>query len=152
MVSKARQQRYHFHVRQRQRLPDETHSEDIVASIKAQLGVVVRKQSHRVTLWGIFTSGDFYIFPFDKNTQQVVTVLPRASEYYAYLKWAFFKEPQLDPPNWCEDCGRVLEPCECVACKCCTSYIHKGCVDEHYEKCVKVNWQRVISPGKPLVC
>ncbi|UUA74264.1 hypothetical protein [Cellvibrio sp. QJXJ] len=83
MTSKKKQQSHHFYQRQKQRLPTDTTIDEVVKLINNQLGVVVRKQSHRVTLWAVYLHDDFYIFPFDKNTKQVMTVLPQSSEYLA---------------------------------------------------------------------
>lgn len=153
MASKAKQQRYHFYRRQYERLPESVTSDEVVKMIRSQYGVVVRKQSHRVTLWGIFILDDFYIFPFDKNTGQVVTVLPKSSEYYDFLKHAFFKKLQVLNKDWCEKCGNPLTIDNVIVCKSCDQEICRSRLNDHYKLCVlSGGWKNVISQGKPLAC
>lgn len=153
MASKEKQQRFHFYKRQQERMPDKVHSGDIVKEIKIQNGVVVRKQSHRVTLWAIFVADDFYIFPYDKNTQQVVSVLPSMSEYYPMMRRAFFRNVKVVKSDWCEMCGEQIERANSVECKCCIQQICKVCIDNHYRACVIAgNWEKIIFPGRPLNC
>ncbi len=154
MTSKKKQQSHHFYQRQKQRLPTDTTNDDVVKLINIQLGVVVRKQSHRVTLWAVYLHDDFYIFPFDKNTKQVMTVLPQSSEYYELLREAFFKNQQHPATNWCEQCGLPLQDALSVSCICCSKHICKSCIANHYRQCVIGDkaWKKIIKPGRPLVC
>ncbi len=151
MVKKVRQQQLHFNQRVSTRLTYPINRKVIVDAIVKGNGIHIIKQSNRVSLWAVRVENELPIFVYDKITKNPVTVLPKESEYYDYLKSKIFVLSLRDDSQWCNECGKPLALGSTLQCRCCINEICTDCKNSHYISCVILNngW-KTLSQSKKI--